>query len=62
MNKFLVWFKNGVTKHFESEEEMLDSISVKEFENVDTITNEFFDNGKYIGEVDYSVEEYFENF
>lgn len=62
MNKFLVWFKNGTTKHFESEKEMLDAINVKEFENVDTITNEFFDNGKYIGEVDYSVEEYFKNF
>lgn len=32
MNKFLVWFKNGITKHFESEEEMFNS--VKDFEKL----------------------------
>lgn len=56
MNKFLVWYNDNSTRHFETEEEMLTQL-----ENANTITNEFYDNGKYIGEVDYTLEEYFDN-
>lgn len=59
MEKFLVWYTNGKTTHFETFKEVFDDVN---YEYAETVTVEFFDNNKYVGEVDYTVEEFEENY
>ena len=55
MNGYLVWYTDGTTKHFDEAEEVM-----KNLNNAETITDELYADGKYIGEVDLTVEEFLE--
>ena len=56
MEKFLVWYKAGSTAHFDTLKEVFEDVNYERY--TETITVEFYDNNKYLGEVDYTVEEF----
>ena len=56
MEKFLVWYKDGSTAHFGTFKEVFEDANYEKY--AETITVEFYDNNKYIGEVDYTVAEF----
>ena len=56
MEKFLVWYKDGSNAHFDTSKEVFEDVNYERY--VETITIEFYDNNKYIGEVDYNVAEF----
>ena len=56
MEKFLVWYKDGSTAHFDTSKEVFEDVNYERY--METITVEFYDNNKYIGEVDYTVAEF----
>ena len=60
MEKFLVWYKDGSTAHFETFQEVFNDINYDNY--TETVTIELYDNSKYVGEVDYTVEEFEENY
>ena len=55
MEKFLVWYKGCDIAHFDTFQEVFEDIN---YESIETVTVEFYNNNKYIGEVDYTVEEF----
>lgn len=59
MEKFLVWYKDGGNDHFNTSKEVFENVN---YECTETVTVEFYNNNKYIGEVDYSVKEFEENY
>ena len=60
MEKFLVWYKDGRNAHFDTFKEVFEVINYDMY--TETVTVEFYDNNKYIGEVDYTIEEFEENY
>ena len=56
MEKFLVWYKDGGNAHFDTFQEVFTILIMKDI--LKTVTVEFYDNNKYIGEVDYTVQEF----
>ena len=56
MEKFLVWYKDGSTAHFDTFKEVFEDVNYAQY--AETITVEFYDNNKYLGEVDYTLEEF----
>ena len=56
MEKFLVWYKDGSTAHFDTFKEVFEDVNYERY--METITVEFYDNNKYIGEVDYTAAEF----
>ena len=60
MEKFLVWYRDGGNAHFDTFEEVFKDVNYERY--TESVTVEFFDNDKYIGEVDYTVEEFEENY
>lgn len=66
MEKFLIWFEDGSTAKLENMNysEVVDYCKSYLTETHTTITVEMYSNGKYIGETDYSFNEfceYYEN-
>ena len=60
MEKFLVWYKDGRNVHFDTFKEVFEDVNYDMY--TETVTVEFYDNNKYIGEVDYTIEEFEENY
>ena len=60
MEKFLVWYRNGKNAHFDTFKEVFEDTNYEVL--TETVTVEFYDNGKYVGEVDYTVEEFEKNY
>lgn len=60
MEKFLVWYRDGGNAHFDTAEEVFNDVNFDGY--TETVTVEFYDNNKYIGEVDYPVDEFIENY
>ena len=60
MEKFLVWYKDGRNVHFDTFKEVFEDTNYEVL--TETVTVEFYDNGKYVGEVDYTVEEFEKNY
>ena len=60
MEKFLVWYKDGSTAHFNTFKEVFKDVNYERY--AETITIEFYNNNKYLGEVDYTVEEFEEEY
>lgn len=60
MEKFLVWYRDGDSAHFETVEEVFNDVNFEGY--TETVTVEFFENDKYIGEVDYPVDDFIENY
>ena len=60
MEKFLVWYRDGRNAHFDTSKEVFEDTNYEML--TETVTVEFYDNGKYVGEVDYTVEEFEENY
>ena len=60
MEKFLVWYRDGRNAHFDTFKEVFEDTNYEVL--TETVTVEFYDNGKYVGEVDYTVEEFEENY
>lgn len=60
MEKFLVWYRDGGNAHFDTVKEVFNDVNFDGYTEI--VTVEFFDNDKYIGEVDYSVDEFIENY
>lgn len=60
MEKFLVWYKDGRNNRFDTFKEVFEDVNYEMF--TETVTVEFYDNGKFVGEVDYTVEEFEENY
>ena len=60
MEKFLVWYRDGRNAHFDTFKEVFEDANYEAL--TETVTVEFYDNGKYVGEVDYTVEEFEENY
>lgn len=60
MEKFLVWYRDGSTAHFDTVEEVFNDVNFEGY--TETVTVEYYGlNDKYIGEVDYEVQEFIEN-
>ena len=59
MEKVLVWYKDGGNVHFNTSKEVFENV---DYERTETVTVEFYNNNKYIGEVAYSVKEFEENY
>ena len=60
MEKFLVWYRDGKNAHFDTFKEVFEDTNYEAL--TETVTVEFYDNGKYVGEVDYTVEEFEKNY
>ena len=60
MEKFLVWYRDGRNAHFDTFKEVFEDANYEAL--TETVTVEFYDNGKYVGEVDYTVEEFEKNY
>ena len=60
MEKFLVWYRDGRNAHFDTFKEVFEDTNYEAL--TETVTVEFYDNGKYVGEVDYTVEEFEKNY
>lgn len=60
MEKFLVWYRDGKNAHFDTFKEVFEDKNYNNY--AETVTVEFYDNNKYIGEVDYSINEFEENY
>ena len=60
MEKFLVWYRDGRNAHFDTFKEVFEDTNYEVL--TETVTVEFYDNGKYVGEVDYTVEEFEKNY
>ena len=60
MEKFLVWYRDGKNAHFDTFKEVFEDANYEAL--TETVTVEFYDNGKYVGEVDYTVEEFEKNY
>ena len=60
MEKFLVWYRDGRNAHFDTFKEVFEDTNYEVL--AETVTVEFYDNGKYVGEVDYTVEEFEKNY
>ena len=60
MEKFLVWYRDGKNAHFDTFKEVFEDTNYEML--TETVTVEFYDNGKYVGEVDYTVEEFEKNY
>ena len=60
MEKFLVWYRDGGNAHFDTFKEVFEDVNYDRYTEI--ITVELYDNNKYIGEVDYTVEEFEENY
>ena len=56
MEKFLVWYKDGSTAHFNTFKEVFEDANYERY--AETVTVEFYDNNKYVGEVDYTIAEF----
>ena len=60
MEKFLVWYRDGRNAHFDTFKEVFEDANYEALTEI--VTVEFYDNGKYVGEVDYTVEEFEKNY
>ena len=60
MEKFLVWYRDGRNAHFDTFKEVFEDTNYEVL--TETVTVEFYDNGKYVGEVDYTIEEFEKNY
>ena len=60
MEKFLVWYRDGRNAHFDTFKEVFEDTNYEVL--TETVTVEFYDNSKYVGEVDYTVEEFEKNY
>ena len=61
MEKYLVWFYNGKNTVFNGNaNDLIEFYTLYATEMPCTVTVEFYDCNKYIGEVDYSFEEFCE--
>ena len=60
MEKFLVWYRDGRNAHFDTFKEVFEDTNYEVL--TETVTVEFYDNGKYVGEVDYTVEKFEKNY
>ena len=56
MEKFLVWYRDGGNAHFDTIKEVFEDVNYEKY--TETVTVEFYNDNKYIGEVDYTAEEF----